>query len=64
MRSIAKPTTTRRRRAVSFAAATTASLLFPFAPHLALGALRGVTGERVWEEPWPRGGPGCWSATP
>jgi len=40
--------------AVSFAAATTASLLFPFAPHLASELWEALTGGRVWEVPWPR----------
>jgi leucyl-tRNA synthetase len=41
-------------RAVSFAAVTTASLLFPFAPHLASELCEALTGKRVWELPWPR----------
>jgi len=41
-------------RAVSFAAVTTASLLFPFAPHLAAELFEALTGERVWGAPWPR----------
>jgi leucyl-tRNA synthetase len=40
--------------AVSFAAVTTASLLFPFAPHLASELFEALTGERVWGAPWPR----------
>ena len=36
-----------------FALATAASLLFPFAPHTAADAYHRLTGERVWEEPWP-----------
>jgi leucyl-tRNA synthetase len=36
-----------------FALATAASLLFPFAPHAAADAYDRLTGERVWEEPWP-----------
>jgi leucyl-tRNA synthetase len=39
--------------AVSFAAVTTASLLFPFAPHLASELFEALTGGRVWEAPWP-----------
>jgi leucyl-tRNA synthetase len=35
------------------AVATTASLLFPFAPHVAAEAYELVTGRRVWEERWP-----------
>jgi leucyl-tRNA synthetase len=40
-------------RARSFATAVTASLLFPFAPHLASEVYERVTGLRVWEQPWP-----------
>ena len=36
-----------------FALATAASLLFPFAPHVAADAYDRLTGRRVWEEPWP-----------
>ncbi len=36
-----------------FATATAASLLFPFAPHLGAEAYELITGERVWEQPWP-----------
>jgi leucyl-tRNA synthetase len=36
-----------------FAAATAASLIFPFAPHLGSEAYESLTGRRVWEEPWP-----------
>ncbi len=39
--------------ALRFAAATTASLLLPFAPHLSSEAYELLTGERVWEQPWP-----------
>jgi leucyl-tRNA synthetase len=38
---------------VRFAVATAASLVFPFAPHLASEVYEQVTGRRVWEEPWP-----------
>jgi leucyl-tRNA synthetase len=41
-------------RSRSFAAATVASLLFPFAPHLGAEVYERVTGRRVWEEPWPK----------
>ena len=37
--------------------ATVASLLFPFAPHLASEVFEGATGQRVWEEPWPEADP-------
>ena len=39
--------------AVRFAAATAASLIFPFAPHLGSEVFERLRGERVWEQPWP-----------
>jgi leucyl-tRNA synthetase len=36
-----------------FATATAASLVFPFAPHLASEVYELLTGARVWEQPWP-----------
>ncbi len=36
-----------------FAVATAASLIFPFAPHVAADAYHLLRGRRVWEEPWP-----------
>jgi leucyl-tRNA synthetase len=36
-----------------FAVTTAASLVFPFAPHLACEVYEQLTGRRVWEEPWP-----------
>jgi leucyl-tRNA synthetase len=36
-----------------FALETAASLLFGFAPHTAADAYHLLTGERVWEQPWP-----------
>ena len=36
-----------------FALSTAASLLFPFAPHVSAEVYHLLTGERVWEEPWP-----------
>ncbi len=45
------------RRAVLFATATAASLIQPFAPHLAAEAYQRLTGERVWEAPWPEADP-------
>ncbi len=36
-----------------FALANAASLLFPFAPHVSAEVYLLLTGERVWEEPWP-----------
>jgi leucyl-tRNA synthetase len=44
-------------RARSFATAVTASLLFPFAPHLSAEVYERVTGQRVWEQPWPQADP-------
>ena len=40
-----------------FAIATAASLVFPFAPHLGSEVYERVTGERVWEQPWPNADP-------
>ncbi len=40
-----------------FAVATAASLVFPFAPHLAAEVYELVTGQRVWEQPWPAADP-------
>ena len=37
-----------------FALATAASLLFPFAPHVCSDMYDRLTGERVWERPWPQ----------
>ncbi|HEX5195473.1 MAG TPA: leucine--tRNA ligase [Solirubrobacteraceae bacterium] len=36
-----------------FATATAASLIFLFAPHLGAEIYERLTGERVWEQPWP-----------
>jgi leucyl-tRNA synthetase len=36
-----------------FALVTAASLLFPFAPHTSADIYDRLTGERVWEQPWP-----------
>ena len=36
-----------------FALSTAASLLSPFAPHASADAYHLLTGERVWEQPWP-----------
>jgi leucyl-tRNA synthetase len=48
----------RRRETVSpatlhYATATAASLIFPFAPHTGSDVYELLTGERVWEQPWP-----------
>ena len=40
-----------------FALASAASLIFPFAPHVGADAYHLLTGERVWEEPWPEADP-------
>ena len=39
--------------AMRFALATANSLLFPFAPHAAADGYQLLTGDRVWETPWP-----------
>jgi leucyl-tRNA synthetase len=43
--------------AVRFATQTAASLIFPFAPHLASEVYQRLTGVRVWEQPWPQADP-------
>ncbi|HEU4461599.1 MAG TPA: class I tRNA ligase family protein, partial [Solirubrobacterales bacterium] len=43
--------------AMRFATATAASLIFPFAPHLGSEVYERLTGERVWERPWPQADP-------
>jgi len=40
-----------------FATATAASLIFLFAPHLGAEVYERLTGERVWEQPWPAADP-------
>ena len=40
-----------------FATATAASLVFPFAPHLGAEVYERLTGDRVWEQPWPDADP-------
>jgi leucyl-tRNA synthetase len=42
---------------VRFATATAASLIFPFAPHLGAEVYELLTGERVWDQPWPQADP-------
>jgi leucyl-tRNA synthetase len=44
--------------AVRFATATSASLIFPFAPHLGSEVYERLTGDRAWEQPWPQADPG------
>ena len=43
--------------AMRFATATAASLVFPFAPHLAAEVYESIEERRVWEDPWPRADP-------
>jgi leucyl-tRNA synthetase len=43
--------------ALRFATATAASLIFPFAPHLASEVFETNDGGRVWEQPWPKPDP-------
>ena len=49
--------------AVRFAAATAASLIFPFAPHLGAEIWERLEGGRVWEQPWPEADPALLAAT-
>jgi len=44
---------TAHHSSLHFAAATAASLIFPFAPHTGAEVYETLTGDRVWEEPWP-----------
>jgi leucyl-tRNA synthetase len=41
------------QQTLRFALATAGSLLFPFAPHVSADVYERLTGERVWEAPWP-----------
>jgi leucyl-tRNA synthetase len=41
-------------KTMRFALASAASLLFPFAPHVSADVYELLTGERVWEQPWPQ----------
>ncbi len=43
--------------AMHFATATAASLIFPFAPHVATDVYELLTGDRLWEQPWPDADP-------
>ncbi len=43
--------------ALRFATATTASLIFPFSPHLGSEVWEMIEGGRVWDQPWPRADP-------
>jgi leucyl-tRNA synthetase len=49
--------TTASDAAQHFAAATAASLIFPFAPHTGAEVYELLTGDRVWEQPWPAADP-------
>jgi leucyl-tRNA synthetase len=42
---------------LALALSTAGSLLLPFAPHLASEIYERLTGERVWETPWPQADP-------
>jgi leucyl-tRNA synthetase len=42
---------------VRFAIATAGSLISPFAPHLGAEVYEAMTGDRVWEQPWPQADP-------
>jgi leucyl-tRNA synthetase len=42
-----------RVETLRFGLGTAASLLFPFAPHVCADIYDRLTGERVWEQPWP-----------
>ncbi len=37
-----------------FSLSSAASILFPFAPHVSADVYELLTGERVWEQPWPQ----------
>jgi leucyl-tRNA synthetase len=43
--------------ALRFGLTTAASLLFGFAPHVSAEVYELLTGERVWEQPWPQADP-------
>jgi leucyl-tRNA synthetase len=43
--------------ALRFGLATAASLLFGFAPHVSSDIYELLTGQRVWEQPWPQADP-------
>jgi leucyl-tRNA synthetase len=45
-----------------FAVAAAGSLIFPFAPHLGAEVYELMTGERVWEQPWPEADPALLAA--
>jgi len=40
-------------RTLRSALGSAASILFPFAPHVSADIYERLTGERVWEQPWP-----------
>ncbi|MDE3070873.1 MAG: leucine--tRNA ligase, partial [Acidobacteriota bacterium] len=43
--------------ALALSLSSAASLIFPFAPHLGAEVYERLTGERVWETPWPQADP-------
>jgi leucyl-tRNA synthetase len=43
--------------AMRFGLSTAASLLFGFAPHVSADIYEMLTGQRVWEQPWPQADP-------
>jgi leucyl-tRNA synthetase len=49
--------TERAREALRYAAQTAASLLFPFAPHVASELWEALGGEGLWRERWPAADP-------
>jgi leucyl-tRNA synthetase len=48
--------------ALRFATSTAASLIFPFAPPLGSEIYELITGDRVWEQPWPQPDPALLSS--
>jgi leucyl-tRNA synthetase len=46
----------------TYATATAASLVFPFAPHLGSEVYEMLSGERVWDQPWPVADPALLTA--
>jgi len=46
----------------TYATGTAASLVFPFAPHLGAEVYEMLSGERVWDQPWPLADPALLTA--